>query len=544
VSRDGTTVLEAETVPALLARRCATEGERRAVVTTDEAVTYAELDRASAARAAQLVAGGVVKGDRVALLAPNGIDWAVSAYAALRIGAVLVPLSTLLRPPELLAQLTTASVSHLVTVPAFRNRRYLDDLEAAAPGLVGAVRSGARHPAAPALRALWRTDGWPPERVPAGLVRALEARVRPADDLVVLFTSGSRGAPKGVIYTHGAALRAVAAGLQARCVGPGERLYIPMPFFWTGGFSQGLLSTLVAGATLLTEAEPEPAGTLELLARQRATLFRGWPDQATRLAGHPAFADADLSSLRDGSLPAVLPPERRPAPGSRANLFGMTETFGTYCGERLDTDLPPGKAGSCGRPFAGVELRVVDPDRGSELAAGEQGEIWLRGPNLLRGICGRLRSSVFTAEGWYRTGDLGRLDADGYLWHAGRLDDMVKVKGATVYPSEVEAALRAVGNVRAAYVTDVPGGDGRPEIAALVVGDVPLEAVRAALRERLSAFKVPTRWLVTAEPDAVPLLASGKVDKSALQRLLGDPGSAPEPAGPVEAPGGKHYSTD
>ena len=191
-------------------------------------------------------------------------------------------------------------MSHLVTTPEFRGRHYLEELDDAAAGL-GQLGAGARHPAAPSLRRVWTTDGFLTPRAPAGLVRALENRVRPADDMVVLFTSGSRGAPKGVIHTHGAALRAVASGLEARCVGPGERLYIPMPFFWTGGFGQGLLTALVAGATLLTEAEPEPTTTLELLQREQVTLFRGWPDQAARLAAHPGFAEAGLSSLRDGS---------------------------------------------------------------------------------------------------------------------------------------------------------------------------------------------------------------------------------------------------
>jgi acyl-CoA synthetase (AMP-forming)/AMP-acid ligase II len=511
---------EAETIPGLLALRRWGDGEMPALVASDGSLTYVELDRASAALAARLVADGVVKGDRVALLAPNGIEWAVIAYAVLRIGAVLVPLSTLLRPPELLAQLTTASVSHLVTVPAFRDRAYLEDLEVAAPGLPSVVPAGTRHPAAPFLRRLWTTEALPEPSAPETMVAALESRVRPADDLVILFTSGSRGTPKGVIHTHGAALRAVAAGLEARCVGAGERLYIPMPFFWTGGFGGGLLTALVAGATLLTESEPEPRRTLAFLQRERVTLFRGWPDQAAALAAHPAFAEADLSSLRDGSLGAVLPPARRPAPGARPNLFGMTETFGPYCGDRLDTDLPPAKYGSCGRPFTGTEVRIVEPETGVALAAGEQGEIWLRGPNLLRGLCARPRSSVFTADGWYRTGDLGRLCEDGYLWYGGRLDDMVKVKGATVYPSEVEAALRAVDSVRQAHVTDVPDPEGRPEVGALVVTDASAEEVRAAVRLRLSAFKVPTRWLITKEFEAVPMLASGKVDKPGLQRLL------------------------
>ena len=213
-----------------------------------------------------------------------------------------------------------------------------------------------------------------------------------------------------------------------------------MPFFWMGGFGGGLLSALVAGATLLTEAEPEPGAHPALLQRERATLFRGWPDQAARLAAHPAFRGGRPVVARRGSLAAVLPPERRPAPGARANLFGMTETFGPYCGDRLDLDLPPEANGSCGRPFADVEVRIADPDTGDGVAAGEQGEIWLRGPNLLRGICGRLRSSVFTPDGFsHRRPRPPRCRRLPLV--PGRVDDMVKVKGATVYPSEVEAAL-------------------------------------------------------------------------------------------------------
>jgi acyl-coenzyme A synthetase/AMP-(fatty) acid ligase len=334
----------------------------------------------------------------------------------------------------------------------------------------------------------------------------MEDGVRPADDLVVLFTSGSTGRPKGTIHTHGGGLRATAAGLEARGIGPGERLYLPMPFFWTGGFSGGLVSTLLAGATLLTEAEPDPDRTLRLLERERVTLFRGWPDQAAKLAAHPAFAAADLSSLGDASLGAVLPAERRPSPGARANLFGMTETFGPYCGDRLDTDLPPDEWGSCGRPFDGIEVTIA-----------ADGEICVRGPNLMRGVCGRSRAEVFTPEGWFRTGDRGRIDDAGYLWYDGRLDDMFKVKGATVYPSEVEAAVRAVDDVRQAHVTEVDG-----DVGALVVTALPVDAVAAATKERLSAFKRPTRWLVTADAGEVPMTATGKIDKAALRMMLAE----------------------
>lgn len=407
-----------------------------AIVAEERSITYAELADAVDARAGEL---GTGPGDRVGLVGPNGIDWAIQAYAVVRTGATLVPLSTLLRPPELAAQLRIAEVSRLLGADA------------------------------------------PVDLAPPGAGRE--------DDFCVLFTSGSTGAPKGTIHTHRSALGAVAAGLEARGVREGERLYIPMPFFWTGGLAGGLLSTLLAGATLLAEVRP----TRQFLERERVTLFRGWPHQAE------AFADADLPELTDFSLPAVLP--HPPAPGARPNLFGMTETFGPWCGAPLDRDLPRGKWGSCGRPFEGTEVQVVD------------GELWLRGPHLMRGICGR--DDVFEPGGWYRTGDRGRVDEDGYVWFDGRLDDMFKVKGATVYPSEVEAALRSLDEVRQAHVTDVDG-----QVGALVVSDAAQEDVRLAVKERLSSFKVPTRWRVTADAGEVPMTPTGKVDKAALRARL------------------------
>jgi acyl-CoA synthetase (AMP-forming)/AMP-acid ligase II len=508
------------TIPDLLARNRVEDGARPVLVDDDRSITHAEIDDVSREVAARLVAAGVDKGDRVGLLMPNGIEWATTALAVMRLGAVLVPLSTLLRPPELVAQLATAAVTHLVAARTYRGRSYLDDLETGAPDLFERTASGGRHRSLPFLRSVWAADDLPTPAAPMAMVDALESVVRPADDLAILFTSGSRGTPKGVIHTHANALTATASGLEARCISAGERLYIPMPFFWMGGFGGGLLTVLVAGATLLTESEPEPSATLAFLERERVTLFRGWPDQAAGLAAHPAFAAADLSSLGPASLGPVLPPPQRPAPGARANLFGMTESFGPYCGDRLDTDMPADKHGSCGRPFPGVEVRVTDPETGTPVDAGVEGEIWLRGPNMMRGICGRTRSTVFTADEFYRTGDLGRVDDDGYLWYSGRLDDMFKVKGATVYPSEVEAALRALAEVAAAYVTNVVSSEGHDQVAALVVSSADESTLGYAVRSRLSAFKVPTVWLVTEDRGVVPMLASGKVDKVGLQRLL------------------------
>ena len=518
--------LERATIPSLLSLRAGRDGDLAALVHDEERISYRELDARSRALAARLLAAGVGKRARVGLLLPNGIEWATLAYAALRVGAVLVPLSTLLRPPELEAQLRGAAVAHLICARSLRGRDYRAELVALEPGLAELGAARLRHARLPALRHLWTSDDLPAAAAPAALVAALEAAVRPADDLGILFTSGSRGAPKGIVHTHGNALRAVASGLEARCIGPGERLYIPMPFFWMGGFGGGLLTTLVAGATLLTESDPTPARTLAFLARERATLFRGWPDQAARVAADPAFEATDLSSLRSGSLDAVLPKALRARPGARANLFGMTETFGPWCGTRLDTDLPDAAFGSCGKPFAGVEVRIADPETGEPLARGQRGEIEVRGPNLMRGIEGRLREAVFTTDGFHRTGDLGHLDAAGYVFYTGRRDDMFKVSGATVYPSEVEAALRTIPGVAQAWVTNLGEASGEIVAAAVVLrGALGVVELEREARARLSAFKVPKRWALLGSPAEVPMLATGKVDKGGLQALLRQSGA-------------------
>ncbi len=522
------TLPEPLTLPALLARNRRAAGNEAVVVTEDRSMTHADLDEQSRALARHLVAVGVGKGARVGIVLPNGIDWALTAAAAARVGGVLVPLSTLLRPPELEAQLGVAGVTHLVVAEEFRGRSYLADLDEIAPGLMVELAAGRRHPRLPLLRYVEvapRTSSGPEVVASEALVDGLEAAVRPADDFVILFTSGSRGVPKATIHTHGSGLRAPAASLAARRVGRGERLYIPMPFFWTGGFSQGLLSVLVACATLITEAVPEPERTLRLLERERVTLFRGWPDQAVRLAAHPSFASADLAWLGPASLPAVLPPEQRSAPGARAQLFGMTETNGPWCGDRLDIDLPREAWGSCGRPFAGVELRIVDVETGAECPPGVSGEIRLGGVNVMRGMSGRTRDEVFDVDGFYPTGDLGSRDAAGYVRYHGRRDDMFKVRGATVYPSEVEAALRTIEGVAQAHVASVTGDDGAAAVGALVVTRLGVSELVEHARSRLSSFKVPTLWVVTLDADVVPMTATAKVDKSKLQQILAESGT-------------------
>ncbi|TAM73170.1 class I adenylate-forming enzyme family protein [Mycobacterium sp.] len=505
------------TIDQLVRFRAENDADTPMVIDPISRVSYRELDSTTRELAAAFVEAGVGKGTRVGLIMPNGTRWVQVAIALTRIGAVLVPLSTLLQAGELVAQLRVAAVQFLVSVEEFRGHRYLDDLHT--------VPRSER----PALQQLWsigQLDNAPVSDGARQIIDAMTETVTPADPLVIMFTSGSSGSPKGVLHSHGNALGAVQSGLAARCITAGTRLYLPMPFFWVGGFGSGILSVLLAGATLVTEEIPRPETTLRLLERERVTLFRGWPDQAEALARHASSVGVDLSALRPGSLEALLAPEQRAQPGARAALFGMTEAFGPYCGYPADTDLPATAWGSCGKPFGGMEVRIVDPENGEPVAAGTAGMIQIRGPHTLRGICGRSREELFTADGFYPTGDLGHLDENGFLFYHGRSDDMFKVSGATVYPGEVERALRSIDGVNNAFVTNVPGTAGERVGAAVVCGDaLTAEQLHASARKLLSAFKIPTVWLLLSSDDDVPRGGTGKVDIRRLREILADAGA-------------------
>ncbi|SPM35689.1 Acyl-CoA synthetase (AMP-forming)/AMP-acid ligase II [Mycobacterium rhizamassiliense] len=503
----------ARTIDELVRWHAAHDGDKPMVIDPAARISYRELDDSTADLAARFVEAGVGKGTRVGLIMPNSTRWAQVAIALTRIGAVLVPLSTLLQAGELATQLRVAAVQFLVSVEEFRGHRYLDDLEAVPQTEL------------PALQRVWtaeQLDDAPASDAARRLIEVMTQTVTPADPLVIMFTSGSSGTPKGVIHSHGSALGAVRSGLAARCIGSDTRLYLPMPFFWVGGFGSGVLSALLAGATLVTEELPRPETTLRLLEREGVTLFRGWPDQAETLARHATSAGIELPALRPGSLEALLPPDQRAKPGARASLFGMTEAFGPYCGYPADTDMPGSAWGSCGKPFAGMEVRIVDVETGEPVPTGTAGMIQIRGPHTLRGICGRSREELFTPDGYYPTGDLGQLDDDGFLFYRGRSDDMFKVSGATVYPSEVERALRAIDGVDAAFVTNVPGAAGERVGAAVVCRALTAEQLRDRARGLLSAFKVPAVWLLLDSDDDVPRGGTGKVDVRRLRELLSD----------------------
>jgi acyl-CoA synthetase (AMP-forming)/AMP-acid ligase II len=522
-------------------------GTRELIVTHDRRMTYAEAETRSARMACGLLAEGVGKGARVALLMPNGPDWIVTWLAITRIGAIAVPLNTFFRFRELEWILHHADVQHLIAVSAFLSHDYRERLEEVAPALADArAESPLRLPNLPALRSIHlfgesdRAWAKPAEALEqeAGadslvdnslvdnvFLGEVQASVTPADPMMILYSSGSTADPKGAVHTHGTILRHSHNLLAMRDIVPDDRIWSPMPFFWVGGLVYAFLGTMHSGACLLCEEVFEPESTLAFLEAERASVLVGWPHFGKAMAEHPSLAKRDLSCLRKGNMPDILPTSLVPAdPELRPNALGMTETCGphTWCPEGA---LPEALRGSFGSAVEGVEHKIVDPDSGERQPAGEFGEICVRGYSLMQGLYKIEREEVFDDEGFYHTGDGGYFDVEGVLYFKGRLGDMIKTAGANVTPSEIELVLVGYPEVKAAYVVGVPDAERGQNVAAAVVLErgqsTDAEALRARLKREISAYKVP-RHIFFESAAGLPFTDTGKIDKRRLSLQLSD----------------------
>jgi len=529
------------TVPVFLHHVVERHGSRPLILLGERRIHYAEAERASALLARGLLARGLGKGSRVAVLAPNGPDWVVWWLAVTRIGAVMVPLNTFYKPRELGYVLRHADASALLTVARFLNNDYLERLETFAPSVVAVKAEPLHVRELPYLRHVFVSGdaggrGWTTPladleatavATPAiddAFLAEVEACVTPADPMVVIYSSGSTADPKGAVHSHGALLRHAYNVNQLRDVAASDRIFSPMPFFWVGGFVFSLLSAMHAGAFLLCEEAFEPGETLALLERERATVAAGWPHYSKAMLDHPSFAQRDLSSIRSGNLYAVLPEHARPKdPELRSNSLGMTETCGPHTFDRTDVDLPERLRGSFGHALPGMEHKIVDPETGAGLAPGQIGEICVRGYSLMQGLHKQEREDVFDRDGYYHTGDAGYFDAHGVLFFSARLGEMIKTAGANVTPREVEVVIETFPEVVSAFVVGLPDPVRGQNVAVAVVlkRDAALDAdtARARLREELSAYKVPRHWFFVAAED-LPFTDTGKIDKKRLVALL------------------------
>ncbi len=507
--------MSTDTIAGILAQQAAL-GPRPLLVVDAERLSYADAEARSRRIAAALLAAGVGRGSKLAMLMGNSADFAVAFLAITRIGAVAIPFSTLSTAPELRGLLRGSDAEYLISAGSYRGQELVTRVREA---IGSEADSDLLLPQLPALRRVWfGVDALEQ----AGAANALdigtaEAQVAPADWLAIVHTSGSTSAPKGVIHTHGQVIRNMRRQNALRDYGPEDRLFSNSPFFWIGGLAYSFIATLLAGARLICSAADAEA-TLDLLEAEQPSMCNGVASTVLHLARHPSFARRDLACLRRGNLYPIMPPDTRPRdPELRANLLGMTETGSVSLYGKGDVDLPERKRGTFGRPVAGIEARLVDPQSGADASAGE---FLVRGPNVMQGYYGRERWQCFDTGGWLHTGDMMQLDADGEFFFKGRAGDIIRTAGAQVSPREVEGAISDVTGGGMSLVVGVPDPERGQLVTAVLIGDMPDEAaLRTALLQRLSPYKVPRRFVRMGENE-LPTLSSGKVDLKRLVELL------------------------
>lgn len=493
-------------------------------------LTFGEADTRSCALAGRLLAAGVGKGSRIGLLYPNGPEWVVAWLAITRIGALSVPLSTFAPGVELGRTLRHTDVGALLMAPRFAGLSLPDRL---ATGVTGLANSGSDLALVDVPYLRWIHIEHEPRRwsralpapMPSSVVEAAQSEVLPSDPLAIINTSGATAAPKAVVHTHGSLVRHGALLARRRGFTPRDRIYSPMPFFWVGGMTMVLLSSLPSGAAGVVQERFDAAEALDLIEQERVTQVSCWPNAARQLADHPSFPGRDLTCVRGGTLIEALPAELRPgAPDLAPMPLGMTETGGPHSSsDDPYKPLPEDLRGSFGRSLPGMEHRVRHVETGDELASGEEGELMVRGIFLMDGYYKRERHTTFTPDGWYPTGDLGWIGGDGHLRFTGRRTAMIKTGGSNVSPAEVEAALLQLPTVRSAYVFGIPAASRGEDVAAVIIPESGCQpdvtTVSKAARITLSSYKVPRHLKVLQETE-VPKLPTGKIDMVSLRALF------------------------
>jgi long-chain acyl-CoA synthetase len=475
---------------------------------------------------------GITNGDRVAIAMRNYPEW-IAAFAAITsVGAVAVPMNAWWQTDEIVFALDD-SESKVVIADADR----LDRMRAAEPGSITAKIVTVREHAQPRDDDPFEVVALDDLLTPGATLPDVD--IDPDDDVTILYTSGTTGNPKGAVSTHRAVLSSLMAFAARGAVNalrdpappdpdkPQAAVMLPVPLFHVTGLVPVMLGAFVGGSKLVMTYKWNPDRALELIERERVTNFVGVPTMSWDLLEAATFDQRDTSSLLAvGGGGAPMPPELvkriednfskgRPSLG-----YGMTET----------NAYGPGNAGddfvahptSTGRALPIMDLRVTDP-MGEELPAGETGEIWFRGPMLIRGYWNRPDATADTiVDGWLRSGDIGRIDDEGFVYISDRAKDMVLRGGENIYSAEVEAAIYEHPAVYEAAVYGIPHERLGEELACHVMvkdgATLDVDELQRFVGERLANFKVPTH--VTIVTEQLPRNASGKILKRQLRDAI------------------------
>jgi fatty-acyl-CoA synthase len=462
---------------------------------------------------------------------PNSIEWVQLWFGAAAVGAVVVCVNTRYKTEEVSYIVRQSDAKLLIMVDEFVGIDYLAMLgrmdRAEFPELRGVVVLGPRVP----------EDAQPFEDFVAAGASVEDAAVDEAiaaggydDPTIIVYTSGTTGHPKGAVHSH-RILRNEHSISEAMEISSESRVMNHMPFFHVAGGFTGILPPLITGGAMVIMERWDPGLALELIERERATVFSGIPTHFIDVLNHPRLSEHDISSLRTGWIGgANNPPEVIDAIIERMGMkgvlpvYGMTETTSITTIPRLSDERSVIVSGK-GFPVSDFEVRVVDVETGAQLDPGVEGEVCVRGHLVMQGYYRNPEATaeVIDAEGWFHTGDLGVLDPDGYLAITGRKSDMFIVGGSNAYPAEIEIALSEEPRVKQAYVVGVPdarlGEVGFAFVELCEGAQASEDEIIAFCRGRLADFKVP-RFVQFV--DEWPMTATGKIQRFRLGELAGE----------------------
>ncbi|MDE2486823.1 MAG: acyl--CoA ligase [Alphaproteobacteria bacterium] len=519
-------------------------GEKVFLVYEDERVSYEAFFRAVARLANAMADEGVVKGDRVAVIMRNVPEWAVAFYAAASLGAIVTPLNAWWTGPELEYGLTDSGAK-IAVVDAERYERLTEHLHNC-PELVRVYvsRDQAEEIAHPLVTKLESVIGAPNDWKHLPDAALPPAEIGPEDDATICYTSGTTGRPKGALATNRAVNTAVLTGAAAGARSflrkgeappsldpdaPQRSSLISVPFFHVTGLMAILNPSLFGGAKLVMMYKWDPIRAFELIEREKIQAAGGVPTIAWQLIEHPARQNYDLSSLESvayggaPSAPELVRRLRETFPKSQPGQgWGMTETCATVTSNGAEDYV--NRPDSCGPAAAVAKLEIRDPEDGRTiLPPGQVGELWSFGPMNCKGYWNKPEATAQTyVEGWVRTGDLARVDEDGFCFIIDRAKDMLIRGGENIYCVEVENVLYDHPAVMDAAIVGIPHRTLGEEPAAVVTlkpgSEASEEELRTFVAERLAAFKVPVKVIIKHE--TLPRNPNGKILKNELKKLF------------------------
>lgn len=510
-------------------------GDRIFTIYEDERVTFDAWFRAVASLAHELRSLGVGKGDRVALAMRNLPEWPVTFFAIVSIGAICVPLNAWWTGSELGYGLSDSGARVLICDEerwerVSPHRAQCRDLETTIVARSSQEPSGAIS--------LERLIGKPSDYATLPKRKLPDVDIAPDDDATIFYTSGTTGNPKGALGTHrNLCTNMLSSGYNAACavLRRGEALPEPkpkisltvIPLFHVTACSAGLIGNIAAGNTMIFMHKWDAVKAFQIIEREKVNSTGGVPTIAWQMIEHPERKNYDLSSIEAiayggaPSAPELVRKIREVFGALPGNGWGMTETMATVTGHSSEDYL--NRPDSCGPPVAVADLKIMDADGVNQLPVGEVGELWARGPMVVKGYWNKPDATMATfIDGWVRTGDLARLDDEGFCYIVDRAKDMIIRGGENIYSSEVENVLYDHPAVTDAALVGLPHLQLGEEPAAVVHLAPGTNATEVELQQwvadRLARFKVPVRIIFSTE--TLPRNANGKILKKELINLF------------------------